>query len=332
MHWFYTESLVFSRNSEREARLLDEWRQGRPARQAAINTGTPEGTTYYYYRKFNKDPEKANRLAISLKPLKKLNPKDIMLQSLALQTADETSARFAELIKQGKYPQAEYYIKAVREATRLRREQVSGVNSFTALYMANPQRNAALIPDVAKEWVQMEMEEGHTNLEAIERLKNSMATMLLLDKTKTQAAGFGLAFEALKAEYLSKQAKKKEEETPKAPDTTAGENPNEQPKRKISSEEFRKIVEEIAEKDMRESEKFRMDAESRGQRVTHTPIKIVASRSNPSVSQSAKKPNWRDVDGPSPNQPPSEGTKSDTTSSSKPGRSSNLPDSKRRKG
>src|SRR5438128_1554107 len=91
------------RNPEREARLLEQWRKGSSAREAARVTGTPEGTVYYYWKRFNRDPEKANRLSMSLKPRRKLSPMDVIMQLVDVQSADEIQAKFDQLIKEAKY-------------------------------------------------------------------------------------------------------------------------------------------------------------------------------------------------------------------------------------
>ncbi len=77
----------------RKASSEEDWRSGRDG--------------LLLLEKVQPDPEKANRLAASLKPRKKLNPMDIVFQTIALQTADEIDRKYDQLVKEGKYPQAE---------------------------------------------------------------------------------------------------------------------------------------------------------------------------------------------------------------------------------
>ncbi len=219
--------MVFSRNPEREARLLDQWVKGITAREAAANAGVPEGTTFYYYRKFNRDPEKANRLARSLKPRKKLTTQDVLLQSMSARSAEIVSNEYLRLIGEGKFADAYNYVRAAREHRRLRGEMLSDVNSIIAVYMSDPDKNEALIPRVVREVVQIAANEGHSFEEAIEIAENSASPFLLVDATKRRAALFGLAFAALKREHAEdKEAKNLEKEKADAGRT---ELPRDQP-------------------------------------------------------------------------------------------------------
>src|SRR5437660_1600504 len=118
------------RNPEREARLLEEWRKGSSAREAARLTGTPEGTVYYYWKRFNRDPERANRLSMSLKPRRKLSPMEVLMQLVKVESAHEIQAKFDQLIKEAKYVEAEHDIRAMRAARHFRREEMANVNSI----------------------------------------------------------------------------------------------------------------------------------------------------------------------------------------------------------
>jgi len=269
--------VVFSRNAEREARLLDEWRNGTTAREAARKTGDPEGTVYYYWKKFSRDPEKANRLAASLKPRRKLSPMDITFQTIALKTADDIDRKYNQLVKEGKYPQSEYFLRAEVERRRLRREIVSDVNSVTALYLANPEESVALIPDVARELVQIEMEKGSTLPEAVEKLENSLSVLFLFEHTKHTAAMLGLGLEALRKDYLAKQESKEGEPSEKTADPEPsrpasisemiepGVGKGNIPKKKMSFTEF---IESAVKHDEEESKRMTREAAAKGRKVT----------------------------------------------------------------
>lgn len=268
---------LMKRNPEREASLLEEWTKGRPAREAARETGIPEGTTYYYWRKFNRDPEKANRLARSLKPRKKLNEKDMLLQSIEVENANAIQKNFAELIKQGKYPQAEYYIRATREALHFRNELMAKVNSVTALYMANPE-NFPLIPFVVREMVGVMVAEGLSVPEAVERVQQSVLPYLPFERTQKIVSMFYLALEELKKEYLAKQESDKEgnvEEEKTTVSTSSrptsigellarGKGKAEIPKKSMN---FDEAMENMVNKNMEELEEMKREVEAKGQKV-----------------------------------------------------------------
>jgi transposase len=208
--------LVFSRNPEREARLLEEWRKGSTAREAATNTGIPEGTTYYYYRKFNRDPEKANRLAKSLKPAKQLTPQEVMLQAFSVQNADQAMKKIHKLMDEGKFAEADSYIKAELGMRRLSASLWSGINSYRALFFSDPDVYGSFASEAVREMIQAEMATGVTYLQAIEQLEQAWATQMPLlppGKPMRGAVLMAAALLDLKKEYLARQeAKKKDEE------------------------------------------------------------------------------------------------------------------------
>jgi len=205
--------MVFSRNPEREARLLEEWVKGTTAREAATKTGTPEGTTYYYYKKFNKDPQNANRLAANLKPSRKLSSVSVLIQSAKIQNAQEAQRKFGELMREGKYAQADYYVKAWSAGQRLWAESIRDVNSFLAYFLADPKAHSPLAPQAAEEMIQMLMDQGLTFLDAAAMIERGLAAILLTGPTKEGGSLLMSAIADLKNRYLFKQkqeAKQKE--------------------------------------------------------------------------------------------------------------------------
>ncbi|MGD0478474.1 MAG: hypothetical protein ABSB29_09970 [Nitrososphaerales archaeon] len=238
------------KNSEREASLLDEWRKGTPAREAARITGVPEGTVYYYWKRFNRDPEKANRLAASLKPRRNLSELDLVLQSEKVRLADEAQAKFESLMKEGKFVQADYYIMAQRQAERYHNEQRQGVNSILALYLSNTEKYDYLILEAAREMVQREMDQGVAFPDAVSSLEQTAVAAAQI--THNPGAGVKLvaALEVLKNEYLAEQKEKK-------------------PEKRISLDE---VIAQGREEERKEIEGLQREAKAKGKRVVFTPI------------------------------------------------------------
>jgi hypothetical protein len=203
---------MMKKNPEREATLLDEWKKGTPAREAARITGVPEGTVYYYYKRFNRDPEKANRLAAGLMPRRKLSDADILMQTIKALSTEEVQAKFDNLVKEGKYEQAEQYIRAQREAERYRNERTRDVSSAVALFVSNPERNARLALEAAREMVQRKMDEGVAFSDAVSFVEQSVAAGVQLTHNADAGAKMAAALEALKYEHLAEEEAKKPEE------------------------------------------------------------------------------------------------------------------------
>jgi len=123
--------MVFSRNPEREARLLREWANGTTSREASARTSVPEGTVYYYWKKFNKDPEKANRLAKGLVASDEQIMTEILVQNDDEETAKNFQDKYDDLIRQGKYAEAEAFAKAEQEKRRYLRQLLRGAGSLS---------------------------------------------------------------------------------------------------------------------------------------------------------------------------------------------------------
>ena len=121
--------MVYPRNPKREAALLNQWRNGIPARQAALNTGIPEGTTFYYYRKFNRDPEKANRLARSHEPEEERSLHQKMADTRAASEVRKFQTKYDKLIEEGKYAEAKSLAEAEGAARHYRRDVLRGCNN-----------------------------------------------------------------------------------------------------------------------------------------------------------------------------------------------------------
>lgn len=281
--------MVFPRNAEREARLLDEWRKGTvTAREAARKTGYPEGTVYYYWKRFNRDPGKANRLAASLKPRKKLIAEDMFLQSIDVENANTIIKKFNELIRQEKYPQAEYYIRAKREERHFRNELMANVNSVTAHYIADPE-NLSLIPFVVREMVGVMMAEGQTLPEAVENLQKSVLPFLPMERTQKAVSIFYLACEELKREHLAKQESREGEPSEKTADPEPsrpasksdliepGVGKGDIPKKRMS---FTELIESVVKHDEEELKRMTREAAAKGQKVTVRDL-IIKGRPTP---------------------------------------------------
>lgn len=284
------------KNPEREASLLDEWKKGTPAREAARITGVPEGTVYYYWKKFNRDPEKANRLAASLKPNRKLSDWDIFLQSVKVRSAYEVQAKFDILMKEGKFDQAEQYIRAQREAERYRNEHRQDANSFIALYFADPERNAHLILEAMRELVQRETDKGVAFPDAVSSLEQSAAATARTMNNPDLGVKLVAALEMLKNEHLAGQKAKK-------------------PEKKAS---FDEAIDLVVEEGKKEFERMQREAKAKGQTLTFTPITFLPSptpqRPNSGIpterldSNAGKKPNKLPGDRPTKKPGPSDTT------------------------
>jgi transposase len=240
------------KNPEREASLLDEWKKGTPAREAARITGVPEGTVYYYYRRFNRDPEKANRLATSLKPRRKLSDWDIIRQSDKIRLGERVQAKFDSLMKEGKFVQADYYMRAQRLAERYRNEQKQGVNSILALYLADPEGYAGQILDAAREMLQREMDKGVAFLDAVSSSEQSAVAMALILHNPDAGAKLVTTLELLKIDYLAGQEAKKPEEG-----ISLGE-----------------LVDRVEEREKKELERKQREAKTKEKRIVSTTVTL----------------------------------------------------------
>jgi transposase len=287
---------MMKKNPEREASLLDEWKKGTPAREAARITGVPEGTVYYYWKRFNRDPEKANRLAASLKPSRKLSDLDILLQSVKVQSAYEVQARFDSLLKEGKFEQAEHYIRAQREAERYQNEHKQDVSSIIAFYLADPERNAHLVLDVAREMIQRGVDGGMAFPDAVSSLEQMVVAAALKFNNPGWGAKLVAALEMLKNEHLSQQKARKIE-------------------KRVSLDEAARVV---VEEGRKEFEMMQREAKAKGQILTFTPLTFLTS-STPQRPDSAhpaerldsnagKKPNKLPGDRPTKKPGPSDTT------------------------
>jgi transposase len=273
---------MMKRNPEREASLLDEWKKGTPAREAARMTGVPEGTVYYYWRRFNRDPEKANRLAASLKPRRKLSDADIIQRSNTIRLSEGVRAKFDSLMKEEKFVQADYYMRAQRQAEQYYNEQKQS-RSFLTLYLADPVGYAGQIFEAAREVLQREMDNGVAFLDAVVPAEQSAATMAYAMASPEAGVKLVTALELLKSNYLAEQAAKKakrpgkEVVSPGVPQQTKEtglrglSRPSDQakkPEKRISSDEAVRIAVEEGKK---EFERMQREAKAKGQTLTFTP-------------------------------------------------------------
>jgi len=55
--------MPFRRNIGRERTLLRHWRRGDTVKVASLLTGIPEGSISHYYARFNRNPEKYQKIA-----------------------------------------------------------------------------------------------------------------------------------------------------------------------------------------------------------------------------------------------------------------------------
>lgn len=243
------------KNPDREASLLDEWKKGTTAREAAKIAGVPEGTAYYYWRRFNRDPEKANRLAASLKPRRRLSDADVVVQFMKAQSMEEVQAKFDTLVKEGKFEQAEHYIKAQREAEHYRNERTRDVSSTLALYLSNPERNDHLILEAMRELVQREMDKGVAFLDAVSSSEHEVAAAAQIKHNPDLGVRLVAALEVLKNEHLAEQKENK-------------------PEKRISFDEAANLVVEEGKK---EFERMQREAKAKGQTLTFTPITFLPS-------------------------------------------------------
>ena len=159
---------MIKRNPDREARLLAKWREGKSARQAAIETGTPEGSTYHYWAKFGRDPEKANRLAQSLKPSQQIQSQDIAKQTIIAIEARKAKTTYEKLMSQGKYEDAKASIEAQAAYEKYMASKASAVTSKLALYLSEPKTHESLIEAVCIEMIQNRKAAGDGDLTAID--------------------------------------------------------------------------------------------------------------------------------------------------------------------
>ena len=170
MHYgsFYNASLyhipVVRKNPQREELLLRYWRLGATGRETASRTGIPEGSVSRYFARFNKHPEKHNRLAVSGEPSP---PKglysDIGGQLRAALEEVEVSRRHKELMTKGKIVQAKFSIEAEILLERYRSLKLGNVRSLLAKYMARPLRFEHFMSDVIREMRQQNVSPEELN-------------------------------------------------------------------------------------------------------------------------------------------------------------------------
>lgn len=193
---------MLKRNPRREATLLAKWKDGKAARDAARETGIPEGSTYHYYRKFNKDPENYNRLAKSLKPSEALRPQEIVMQWGLAMAAEDVSEKYNALMKEGKYVEAKDYIEAKKAYDRYINSQFGNITSAIARYSSAPKKYQLLIPKYVEESIKMQLDAGVELPAAVEQFQMTVAAMF--DKLPpNHASQMFVESEGMKQRYLA---------------------------------------------------------------------------------------------------------------------------------
>jgi transposase len=165
---------MIKRNPRREALLLVEWKEGKTAREAAKEAGVPEGTTYYYWKKFGRDPEKANRLAQSLKPPEKLQAQDYAIQMFYASEARQAKATYDSLVSQGKYEEAKSSVEARAALERYMSSKLSAITSLVPVYLSDPKQYEPFIGDVLAEMLQKEKAAGAGDIAAIDNVQKEL--------------------------------------------------------------------------------------------------------------------------------------------------------------
>jgi hypothetical protein len=168
---------MLKRNPQREALLLAKWREGKTVREAARETGIPEGTTSYYWKKFNKHPETANRLAQNLKPREKLQVQDYVIQMFFAVQAREAKDLYDSLVSQGKYAEAKSSIEARAELERYIASKMSTTTSVVPVYLADPKLYEPFIGRALGEMLQNKEAAGAGKIEAIDQVEKDLAAL-----------------------------------------------------------------------------------------------------------------------------------------------------------
>lgn len=138
-------------NPQREATLLEYWKKGTGAREAASKTGIPEGSVFGYYRKFNKNPQRYHREAERLKPPSRVKNQDLLKQLTNWKEGLAVKERHDRLMKEGRYIQAKYALEAQMLFERYYNSKVESVTSFSELYKYSG--SEAMLPYLAWELV-----------------------------------------------------------------------------------------------------------------------------------------------------------------------------------
>jgi hypothetical protein len=190
-------------------------------------------------------------------------------------------------MKEGKFVQADYYMRAQRQADQYYNEQKQGRNSILALYLADPESYAGQVLDAAREVLQREMDKGVAFLDAVVPAEQSAATTAYAMNRPDAGAKLIIALELLKNNYLAEQAIKKAKRPgkevvgPGAPQQTKETDlrglstPSGQakkPEKRISSDEAARIV---IEEGRKEFESMQREAKAKGQTFTFTPITLL---------------------------------------------------------
>jgi len=154
------------RNKQREEIIYQRWLKGMTIRATSEETAIPEGTVAYYYKKFNKNPEK---FSSSNQSESKDSDKKY---SIAGEIAGAISARdtyqtYNRLIKEEKYHEAKEYI-----------ESILLLNKLTDQFSAGSKRPEIFGPIL----LDIKPEQGEDSLTYVTRVQSIMRSLLPLNK------------------------------------------------------------------------------------------------------------------------------------------------------
>jgi len=101
-----------SSNPKREARVYSQWKENATIRTASNKLGIPEGTVAYYYKKFNKHPDKPIQ-RYEPHSEESSQPPSMESQVLSAITIKDVRDRYHSLIRGEKYHEAKAYLESV---------------------------------------------------------------------------------------------------------------------------------------------------------------------------------------------------------------------------
>src|SRR3972149_7612103 len=101
-----------SSNPEKEARIYSQGKENATIRTAAYMLGIPEGTVAYYYKKFNKNPDKPIQRyeSQSEEPSRPPSMESQVISAMKMKDVRDT---YHGLIREGKYHEAKAYLESL---------------------------------------------------------------------------------------------------------------------------------------------------------------------------------------------------------------------------
>ena len=102
--------MPYRRNLDRETTLLSHWRMGRTVKTASTLTGIPEGSTGYYYARFNKRKDLYKNLKPGMQEPPRSTPSNVASAALSL---TEITNEVRELCMTGDFAKARDFLQMI---------------------------------------------------------------------------------------------------------------------------------------------------------------------------------------------------------------------------